>query len=193
MRRLLVVTSLVSLLVGCGGVSNSKDAPFEIGRLVGQLFTVDPDVESRSREAVLVLSDEELGCATLTDNLYTSLDAAVGDGKGLLFLLEHYASDEGTGLDWSGLWMSGYGYSESSGTDRSLRAMSFADGFVYIDYGSYYGFGETTWLQIDTASDTEIAGDFNTANWEGSFSAEYCGAWTVPPRDTRDTDYWDSW
>jgi hypothetical protein len=190
---MLVGSSLVSLLVGCGGVSNSKDAPFEIGRLVGQLFTVDPDVESRSREAVLVLSDEELGCAKLTDNLYSSLDAAVGDGKGLLFLLEHDSNQEGAGLEWSGLWMSGYGYSESDGTERSLRAMSFADGFVYIDYGSYYGFGETTWLQIDTATDTEIAGDFNTTNWEGSFSAEYCGAWTVPPRDTRDTDYWDSW
>ena len=193
MRRMLVGSSLVSLLVGCGGVSNSKDAPFEIGRLVGQLFTVDPDVESRSREAVLVLSDEELGCAKLTDNLYSSLDAAVGDGKGLLFLLEHDSNQEGAGLEWSGLWTSGYGYNESAGTERSLRAMSFADGFVYIDYGSYYGFGETTWLQIDTATDTEIAGDFNTTSWSGSFSAEYCGAWTVPPRDTRDTDYWDSW
>lgn len=188
MKTSMCVLLLVPMLAGCKLTRTQNDAPFRLGRLVGQVWATDPDNTDESREAILVLSNAELPCADLTQNMYRELDNAIGEGQGVLFILDQDRWDEeGEGsLSWEGLWMAGYGYSTEDG-DRGMQSLSFSDGFVYYDFASYYGLAGGVWLQIDEAGADGVSGSFSTTYWSGSFSAQDCGAWEEP------IDTWDSW
>lgn len=185
---------LVGTLCGCGGdgsadVKSTTTAPFELSGKTA-LFATDPGNTYDDGSAVLLVSDNSLDCESLTSNaIGDGLDEVVLEGEGVLFLLsyDHYDGAV-TDFDFTGLWMAGYAYNADSSSEKSMGAVAYSDGFVYLNYAMYYGF-TGDWLRIDSLSSSTVKGAFSTVWWSGDFSAKNCGDWTASaPRDTS----WDS-
>ncbi|MFH1468203.1 MAG: hypothetical protein ABIO70_27700 [Pseudomonadota bacterium] len=167
------------------------DPPFEISSAKSVLWAQDPDTDTQEGMAVLVISEDDLGCDAITaHNMYYDLEDAILDGQGLMFVLEYdsWSGFQGT-LDWEGLWMTGYGYGGDA--ERMMYPLAFSDGFLYM-LGGYYGIGDSSWLMVDAWATGGVSGSYSTEYWSGDFHAENCGDW-APYQSHWDTGWDTGW
>jgi hypothetical protein len=185
---------LVLALTACDSdsdITTHGDPPFAIDKATSVLWAEDPGNTQRDGWAVLIISDETIGCDAITSqDFYWNLDDIVLEGQGLMFLLEFdtWGSSSAT-LDWEGLWMSGYAYGNDA--ERSLYSFAFSDGFLYY-LGGYYGMGATSWLNVVAYASGGASGSYSTEYWSGDFHADHCGEWAGEAGDSTiwDSGYW---
>ncbi len=180
-------------------ITSHGNPPFEISKATSVLWAEDPGNTPREGWAVLIISDEQLGCDAITSqDFYWNLDEVVLEGQGLMFLLgfDSYGTS-GTTLDWEGLWMSGYAF--GSDADKALYTFAFSDGFLYF-LGGYYGMGDSSWLDVVAYASGGVSGSYSSDYWSGDFHADHCGDWAGEPGDSYgwDSETWwsetgDSW
>lgn len=163
------------------GIVDHDNAPFALESADVLFAANSANDENRADAWVLVANDAT--CEDFVDGIES------GEGwsqDGLVFALNQYVSDPESSelVGFQGLWM---GYAYADGSERSLYAMFTADGMQHV-LSQPYGTASTTWLDIESTSNSVVTGAFATPFWSGRFTAERCDSYTYGGADTG----WDS-
>jgi hypothetical protein len=178
-----------TLLLACGGVRTSGDAPFRMGTVRASLFSTRDAAYDGA--AILVLSTGVLDCGDLEGRAYPDLVEQTSDAdEGLLLELSQSAGyrggDEPSLPDWDGLYTDSGASLVGSGASRYLSVSAFQDGLVFDVYSAEH----PAWVRLEVGSGT-ATGEFETVWWEGRFDAVECGDWGGA--DTGSSSSWYSY
>ena len=159
------------------GIVDHDNAPFTLQE-AKVLFAANSANDENGSDAFLFMG-EGATCEDLLD----AIESNEGwPGQGLLFGLDQYIGDpEASNLvGFQGLWM---GYAYADGSERALSALFFSDGMQHI-LSQSYGSTSTTWLDIESANNSQVTGSFATSFWSGRYTAERCDSYTYGGGDT---------
>jgi len=181
---LLTLVACASWATNWVKVKDPGYLPMEIGKIQSALWVdyLGGDGDDGYGTAMLVMSDEELDCDDLLEQLggyywLSDDDSFISDGNGLLMLWTWWRWDDDN-AGYEGTYASGgygyaYAYSDDGQEERRLGILPFGNGMLWTPLGAGQGFGV-----ISSHDDDEVIGRFDTDLVDGGFTAEHCGQLT---------------
>ena len=161
------------LLLACSGsppwasVTVARDAPVDPGKRLKAYFLETSATRSGEGDAILLLVQDEVGCAAIEDASSVDFDAShpLFSWEGLAFFLSFDTGDAATELGWEDLYWGDE--STSIVGERTMSAwLMTGDSLLALDGG---------WLELSEHSNELVAGSFDVRWYAGEFSAEHCG------------------
>lgn len=179
---------MLFLLLGCNSLSTPRGIPIDISGLRSALWMTDRYIseESDYASAYVLLSSEDVRCATFRESEFTQDEGAIWQGDHVLLYVNWYYSpfdwtdyEGGTNPGWEGMYGAGISSQENVGEGLVTRRMNV---HLYDDGVRTSPSTEVGVLELDYSG--SISGRLDHASVESRFSAEDCGEQDAQDYDT---------